>query len=145
MSSTPETTRRSFLHLTAATLTGATLGEAGSLTALAQEPAPQPSRPVATSQNRNLVHDVRAFGATGDGKTIDTPAINKAIEAVAAAGGGTVHFPAGNYLCYSIRLKSFVDLYLDQGATITAAEPGPGGQYDAAEPIPAEYEHYQDY
>ena len=43
--------------------------------------------------------DVRRahFGATGDGKTVDSPAINKAIEAAAAAGGGTVIFPAGNY------------------------------------------------
>ena len=52
--------------------------------------------------------DVKAFGATGDGKTIDTPSINRAIEAAAAAGGGTVHFPAGTYLCYSIRLKTGV-------------------------------------
>ena len=34
--------------------------------------------------------DVRTFGATGDGKTVDSPAINAAIEAAAAAGGGTV-------------------------------------------------------
>ena len=45
-----------------------------------------------------LSFDVRAFGATGDGKTVDSPAINKAIEAAAAAGGGTVIFPAGNYI-----------------------------------------------
>ena len=52
--------------------------------------------------------DVKAFGAKGDGKTVDTPAINKAIEAAVAAGGGTVSFPAGNYLCFSIRLRSNV-------------------------------------
>lgn len=79
--------------------------------------------------------DVRAFGATGDGKTFDTPAINKAIEAAAAAGGGTVRFPAGTYLCYSIRLKSNIGLHLDQGCTILAADPPPAGQpgYDPAE------------
>src|SRR5260370_38521278 len=52
------------------------------------------------------VYNVKAFGATGNGKTLDTPAINKAIEAAAAAGGGTGRFPAGNYLSGSIRLKS---------------------------------------
>jgi hypothetical protein len=80
------------------------------------------------------VFDVRAFGAQGDGKTVDTPAVNKAIEAAAAAGGGTVLFPAGSYLSYSIRLKSRVSLYLGQGATIVAGETGQGGSYDAAEP-----------
>jgi hypothetical protein len=45
-----------------------------------------------------LTFNVRTYGASGDGKTIDTPAINRAIEAVAAAGGGTLVFPAGTYL-----------------------------------------------
>ena len=62
--------------------------------------------------------DVKTFGAAGDGKTIDTPAIDKAIEAASASGGGTVLLPAGNYLCYSIHLKSNVTLDLDQGAII---------------------------
>ena len=66
------------------------------------------------------VYDVRAFGAKGDGKTLDTGAINKAIEAAAGAGGGTVHFPAGTYLTFSIRLKSNIALYLDQGATLNS-------------------------
>jgi len=99
-----------------------------------------------------MLFDVRTFGATGDGKTIDSPAINKAIEAAAAAGGGTVVFPAGNYISFSIRLKSHVDLYLTQGCTIIAAEsPLPdqttgymGGTYDAAEPKTA-WDAYQDY
>ncbi len=91
--------------------------------------------------------DVRAFGATGNGKTLDTPAINKAIEAAAAAGGGTVLFPAGTYLCYSIHLKSNITLYLDQGATILAAEPparGSSGGYDPPEPNPGT-DHYEDF
>lgn len=98
------------------------------------------------------VFDVRTYGATGDGKTVDTPAINRAIEAAAAAGGGTVLFPAGTYLCFSIRLKSYVDLFLSQGATIlAAASPLPGestgyngGTYDAAEPKTS-YDAFQDY
>ncbi len=98
-----------------------------------------------------LFHDVRTFGAVGDGKAVDSPAINKAIEA-AAAGGGTVVIPAGTWVCFSIRLKSHVGLYLSQGAVIVAAEsPKPGeatgyrgGVYDAAEPKTA-WDAYQDY
>jgi polygalacturonase len=87
---------------------------------------------------------VCAFGAKGDGKTLDMPSINHAIEAAAAAGGGTVHFPAGTYLCFSIRLKSNVTLYLDQGATILAADPKTDhGAYDL--PEPNEWDMYQDF
>jgi hypothetical protein len=61
------------------------------------------------------VFDVRTYGAVGDGKTVDTSAINKAIEAAAAAGGGTVVFPPGTWLSFSIHLTSHVGLYLSQG------------------------------
>src|SRR5580658_2044309 len=90
--------------------------------------------------------NVRTLGAIGDGKTVDTPSINKAIEAAAAAGGGTVVFPAGNYLCYSIRLKSNIALYLDPGATIIAADTPEGGigGYDAAEPN-TPWDKYEDF
>src|SRR5215469_13146159 len=95
---------------------------------------------------RPLVLDVRVSGARGDGKSVDTPAINRAIDAAAAAGGGAVYFPAGNYLCYSIHLKSKVALYLDQGATIVAADPAshPAPGYDLAESNQP-WEDYQDY
>jgi polygalacturonase len=90
------------------------------------------------------VYDVRAFGAKGDGKRLDTPAINKAIETAALAGGGTVIFPAGTYLCFSIRLKSNITLYLDQGATILAADPTKdNGKYDL--PEPNQWDMYQDF
>jgi len=89
-------------------------------------------------------YDVRAFGAKGDGQTLDTAAINKAIEAAAANGGGTVRFPAGMYLSFSIRLKSNIALYLDQGATIVAADPKEvKGTYDV--PEPNEWDMYQDF
>src|SRR6266496_1371584 len=90
------------------------------------------------------VFDVRAFGAKGDGKALDTPAVNKAIEAAAQAGGGTVRFPAGTYRCFSIHLKSNITLYIDQGATILAASPADkDGQYDA--PEPNQWDQYQDF
>src|SRR6185369_10731801 len=89
-------------------------------------------------------YDVRAFGARGDGTTIDTDAINKAIDAAAAAGGGTVHFPAGTYASFSVRLKSHVILSLGAGATLLAADPASGqGRYDA--PEPNEHDLYQDF
>ena len=96
--------------------------------------------------------DVRRYGATGDGKTLDTRGINQAIEAVAAAGGGTLLFPAGTYMCFTIRLRSNVNLYLSPGCVILAADsPRPGettgyngGTYDAAGP-PQAWEAYQDY
>jgi polygalacturonase len=91
--------------------------------------------------------NVRTLGAAGDGVKLDTRAVNKAIEAAAAAGGGTVLFPAGNYLCHSIHLKSNVALYLDQGATIVAADPPAAGSngpaYDLAEPN--EWDKFQDF
>lgn len=88
-------------------------------------------------------YDVKEFGATGNGTTLDTDAINKAIENAAKAGGGTVNFPAGTYLSYSIRLKSHITLYLEQGATILAATPQGDIGYDAPEAGPGN--KYQDF
>ena len=96
----------------------------------------------------NKRFDVKTYGAKGDGMAIDTPAINKAIDAANASGGGTVRFPPGTYACYSIHLKSNVVLYLEPGATILAASVPEGGAtpapYDAAESNKP-WETYQDY
>jgi len=107
-----------------------------------------------TSEDKSTlgIFDVRGYGAAGDGKSVDSDAVNRAIDAAAAAGGGMVLFPVGTYLCFSIRLKSLVRLHLEQGCTIIAADsPGPeeqtgynGGTYDAAEPKTA-WDAYQDY
>lgn len=68
------------------------------------------------------VFNVRDYGATGDGKTLETKALNEAVVACAAAGGGTVFVPAGQYLTGTVELKSHVTLDLDAGATILGSE-----------------------
>jgi polygalacturonase len=91
--------------------------------------------------------DVREFGAAGDGATIDTPAINRAIDHAAERGGGTVYFPPGTYASYTIHLKSRVTLWLENGATILAAPPPQGGRggYDLAEEMDPAYSSFQDF
>ena len=61
---------------------------------------------------------VTRFGARGDGKARDGAAIQAAIAACAAAGGGRVVLPAGDYATGAIRLRSNVDLHLAAGATL---------------------------
>jgi polygalacturonase len=60
----------------------------------------------------------REFGAKGDGTTKDTVAIQSAIDACAALGGGTVRLTSGTYLSAPIVLKSNITFQLDKGATL---------------------------
>jgi Right handed beta helix region len=76
------------------------------------------------------IYDVRDHGARGDGTTIDTAAINRAVAACAGAGGGQVRFPPGRYLSGTVRLQSKVRLHLDAGATLVGT------------PTLADYEHF---
>ncbi len=105
--------------------------------------APRATLSFATNAADTSAYNVKTYGAKGDGKALDTAAINKAIDAAAAAGGGTVYFPAGNYLSVSIHLKSNIALYLDQGATIVAANTSSDVKYDA--PEPNQWDAYQDF
>jgi polygalacturonase len=129
--------RREFLKLAGiVTLVAPTMLSRGARSAIA---------PLASGR-AGTVFDVRSFGAVGDGKNIDSPAINRAI-AAAGAKGGTVYIPAGTYACYSLRLTSAVTLYVDQGATILAADTPREGTpfgYDPAESNQP-WEAYQDF
>src|SRR4051812_35818639 len=87
--------------------------------------------------------NIRDYGAKGDGKNVDSKAINDAIDAASKVGGGTVYFPAGTYLSYSIRLKSNIALYLDQGSVLLAADSTAGGRYD--DPETGATNGFQDY
>lgn len=64
--------------------------------------------------------DVGAFGAKGDGETDSTAAIQRAIDSCAASGGGTVTFPKGWYVTYTLFPKSNVDIRIDEGVTLFA-------------------------
>lgn len=65
-----------------------------------------------------IFYDIRNYGAIGDGKFNNAGAIQKAIDICNENGGGEVVIPAGIYLSGSIRLKSNVNLYLQQGAVL---------------------------
>ena len=80
------------------------------------------------------VYDVRSFGAAGDGRTKDTVAIQRAVDAAHAAGGGTVEVPAGTYLTGSIFLKSNVDFHVGAGAEILGSPDK--GDYNAWDVCP---------
>lgn len=81
------------------------------------------------------------FGAKGDGKTENRQAIERAITAAAAAGGGTVEFPPGQWLTGSIRLRSHITLHLEPGSAIEASSAS--AEYDPPEPSP--WDKFQDF
>jgi Pectate lyase superfamily protein len=99
--------------------------------------------PAVFCQNQTGWFNIKNFGATGNGKTLDTKSINDAIDAASIAGGGTVYFPAGTYSGFSIHLKSHVSLFLDAGSILLAADSTSMGKYDEAEPNA--FEKFQDY
>jgi sugar lactone lactonase YvrE len=88
------------------------------LAALAPLAAAQTERSDETQHRAVPDLNIRDFGATGDGVTLDTKPIQAAIDAAHDAGGGQVRFPAGRYLSGTIRLRSRVSLYFDLAARL---------------------------
>ncbi len=97
--------------------------------------------PAAAAEPAKKQFNIREYGAVGDGKSLDSPAINKAIEAAAAAGGGTVVLPEGRYFSGSIRMKSNINLRIEKGAVLVA-DKWNSTSYDPTETVPPPY--YQD-
>lgn len=92
--------------------------------------AAQRSDAVDSEKNRSMgqekldngIYNIRNFGAKGDGTTLDSPAINEAIEFCSSNGGGTVLVPAGVYLSGTIHLKSNLVFHIEAGATILGSD-----------------------
>src|SRR4029453_18143266 len=76
----------------------------------------QPNQPTRSGFN------IKDFGAAGDGQALDTPALQSAIDACGARGGGIVFVPAGAYVTGALVLRSDVTLYIDAGATLLGSE-----------------------
>jgi hypothetical protein len=75
-----------------------------------------------------VICNVRDHGAVGDGKTLDTAAIQQAINLASTSGGGTVVLPAGTYLSSSLRLLSYVTLQVEANATLLGSPERTGYQ-----------------
>lgn len=65
--------------------------------------------------------DIREYGACADGRTVNTFAIQRAIDACHAAGGGRVFCGPGTFLTGSLQLKSRVDLHLSVGCRLVGS------------------------
>jgi hypothetical protein len=85
----------------------------------AKKPAPgAPAHKTAIAPKPKVVLSVKDYGATGDGKTKDTVALQQTIERCSIFGGGEVVVPAGDYLTGALELYSDVLLRLEEGATL---------------------------
>ncbi len=79
-------------------------------------------------------YNIRDYGAKGDGKVLDTQALQRAIDQCTADGGGSVLVPEGDFLIGTVELKSNVTLHLAAGAKLTGS--ADGKQYHSVDAIP---------
>ncbi|HVY93061.1 MAG TPA: glycosyl hydrolase family 28-related protein, partial [Bryobacteraceae bacterium] len=106
-------------------------GAAASGLAFADRAAAQPAADPNLGAKTYNIHD---FGAKGDGVTIDTPAVQAAIDACNRDRGGTVLAPAGVFVIGTLEMKSNVTLHIAAGATLLGS--ADGKQYHAIDAIP---------
>src|SRR5690349_9145097 len=129
--STNSLTRRNWLGLlSAATVASGFPAPAAAASLPERRPAQHPSDAALGAR----VYNIRDFGAKGDGKSLDTAALQSAIDACAKDQGGTVLVPAGVFVIGTVELKSNVTLHIAaQGKLLGSAD---GKQYHAADDIP---------
>ncbi|HTL43484.1 MAG TPA: glycosyl hydrolase family 28 protein [Vicinamibacterales bacterium] len=104
---------------------------------LAMRPAPAVAQPAAADEaalKGARTYNVRSFGAVGDGKAMDTRAVQAAIDACTRDGGGTVLVPEGTFQMGTVELKDNVTLHLAASATLLGT--ADGTQYHAVDAIP---------
>src|SRR4051794_5700655 len=110
--------RRRWLGMTAGPAMIGAVGAAIANSALADE---MPIAKVANPKESGArIFNIRDHGAVGDGKTLDTKAIQSAIDACSADRGGVVLIPAGEFLIGPIELKSNITLRLAADAKLLA-------------------------
>src|ERR1700677_5186032 len=114
----------------AASLNGLGLAQAAS----ALEPPLARPHPKPSEGGPKVSVNVRELGATGDGKTKDTLALQQAIDRCTALGGGEVVVPAGDYATGALALRGNVLLRLEDGASLLGSGdmndyPGPQGRW----------------
>ena len=87
-----------------------------------------------TDDRGSRVYNIRKFGAKGDGTTLDTAAVQAAINACEGDGGGTVLVPAGTFLIGTIELKSNITLHIAAAGKLLGS--ADGRSYQAVDAIP---------
>lgn len=126
---TPDLSRREWLEQLTLPAVGLSLGGA-----LAAVPAAAAEPPPTEATDGTRVYNIRDYGAKGDGTTLDTAAVQAAIDACHHDQGGTVLVPAGVFQVGTLELKSNVTLYLSAAGTLLGS--ADGKQYHAVDAIP---------
>ena len=124
--------RREWIERMSVPAIGASVG--GALTMRARPALAQPANTAAAALGGARTYNIRDFGAVGDGKAMDTRALQAAIDACTRDGGGTVLVPAGTFQIGTVQLKDNVTLHLAASATLLGT--ADGTQYHAVDAIP---------
>jgi hypothetical protein len=125
--------RRKWLRLASTSTVAASLG-AGLLGG--KSLAAEPDNAVPYKNLGTKTYNIRDFGAVGDGETLDTAALQSAIDACHKDLGGTVLVPAGTFVIGTTELKSNVTLHIAAAGTLLGSNHGK--DYFAADAIPLE-------